>query len=148
MSERTFDRETLLDLTVNIVPLGIILFFVLVFLFVTPWEFDPFVTAISMGLLVVPFVVLALVTFVSGRAVARDEENGSAAGELAASDATLDSGVEDELTSDEHPETGSEGNGSDEEEADDESSDGREDAETEVEGEENSDADADENATN
>jgi hypothetical protein len=109
MSERTFDRETLLDLTVNIIPLGIILFFVLVFLFVNPWGFDPFVAAISIGLLVVPFVLLALLTYVSGRAVARDEKSASAAGELAASDATLDSGVEDELTSEEHPETGSEG---------------------------------------
>lgn len=132
MSERTFDRETLLDLTVNIVPLGIILFFVLVFLFVTPWEFDPFVTAISMGLLVVPFVVLALVTFVSGRAVARDEESGAAAGELSASDATLESGVEDELTSDDHPETSGE----------------EPNAESDVEDEGNSDADADENAGN
>ena len=107
MSERTFDRETLLDLTVNIVPLGILAFFVLVFLIVNPWGFDPFVALISMGLLVVPFAVLALVTFVSGRAVAQDEESGTSAGELSAGNATLDSGVEDELTSDEHPESGS-----------------------------------------
>lgn len=107
MSERTFDRETLLDLTVNIVPLGILAFFVLVFLVVNPWGFDPFVALISMGLLVVPFAVLALVTFVSGRAVAQDEESGTTAGELSAGNATLDSGVEDELTSDEHPESGS-----------------------------------------
>jgi hypothetical protein len=121
MSERTFDRETLLDLTVNIIPLGIIAFFVLVFLFVRPWELDPFVTAISMGLLVVPFVVLALVTFVSGRAVARDEGSASATAELSASDATLDDGVEDELTSDEHPETDSTDESNGEETADAES---------------------------
>jgi hypothetical protein len=105
MAESTFDRETLLDLTVNIVPLGILTFFILVFLFVSPWELDPFVTAISMGLLIVPFTVLALVTFVSGRAVARDEESGSTAGELSASNATLDSGVEGELTSDDTSES-------------------------------------------
>lgn len=105
MSERTFDRETLLDLTVNIVPLGILTFFILVFLFASPWELDPFVTAISIGLLVVPFAVLVLVTFVSGRAVARDEQSATAAGELSASDATLDSGVEEELVSDDHPES-------------------------------------------
>ena len=118
MSERTFDRETLLDLTVNIVPLGILAFFVLVFLIVNPWGFDPFVALISMGLLVVPFAVLALVTFVSGRAVAQDEESGTSAGELSAGNATLDSGVEDELTSDDHPESGSADGGSDSEATD------------------------------
>lgn len=139
MSERTFDRETLLDITVNIIPLGIIAFFLLVFLLVTPWEFDPFVTAISMGLLVVPFVALALVTFVSGRAVARDEGSASAAGELSASNATLDSGVGEELTSDDHPESGAEDDGGN---ADDDGS-----GETNADADDG-DADADGNAAN
>lgn len=144
MSERTFDRETLLDLTVNIVPLGIIVFFILVFLLVSPWELDPFVTAISMGLLVVPFAVLALVTFVSGRAVARDEKSAAAAAELSASDATLDSGVDEELVSDDHPESdedeGSEieSNEDDTESADDESD--TENDETDGDGDDETDA--------
>lgn len=74
MSERVFDRETLLDLTVNVIPLGIILFFVVVFLLITPWRPDPFTQLISMGLLVVPFVALAFLTYISGRAIAQDEE--------------------------------------------------------------------------
>jgi hypothetical protein len=143
MSERTFDRETLLDLTVNIIPLGIIAFFLLVFLLVTPWEFDPFVTAISMGLLVVPFVALALVTFVSGRAVAKDEGSASAAGELSASNATLDSGVEEELTSDDHPESDAEDDNDDAEADDDGGDETNADAETD-----DGDADADGNTAN
>ncbi|EMA39379.1 cox cluster protein [Halococcus morrhuae DSM 1307] len=119
MSERTFDRETLLDLTVNIVPLGILTFFILVFLFASPWELDPFVTAISIGLLVVPFAVLVLVTFVSGRAVAQDEQSAATAGELSASDATLDSGVEEEPVSDDHPESDAENDESNDTERDD-----------------------------
>ncbi|EMA49302.1 DUF6684 family protein [Halococcus salifodinae] len=74
MSERTFDRETLLDLTVNVIPLGIILFFVVLFLVVRPWEQNLFLTAVSMALLVVPFVALALLTYFSGRAIAGAEQ--------------------------------------------------------------------------
>ena len=74
MSERTFDRETLLDLTVNVIPLGIILFFVALFLVIRPWEQNLFVTAVSMGLLVVPFVGLAVLTYFSGRAIAGAEQ--------------------------------------------------------------------------
>ena len=74
MSERVFDRETLLDLTVNVIPLGIILFFVPVFLIITPWRPDFFTQLISMALLVVPFVALAMLTYFSGRAIAQAEE--------------------------------------------------------------------------
>ena len=81
-SERTFDRETLLDLTVNVIPLGIILFFVVVFLLIRPWEWNPFVTAISMGLLVVPFVALALLTYLSGRAISEAEKSETSAAAL------------------------------------------------------------------
>lgn len=90
MSERTFDRETLLDLTVNVIPLGIILFFVVLFLVVRPWEQNLFLTAVSMALLVVPFVALAVLTYFSGRAIAGAEQ---ADAEAAATDpSTADSG--------------------------------------------------------
>ncbi|EMA44204.1 DUF6684 family protein [Halococcus saccharolyticus] len=90
MSERTFDRETLLDLTVNVIPLGIILFFVVLFLVVRPWEQNLFLTAVSMALLVVPFVALALLTYFSGRAIAGAEQADT---EVAATDSsTAESG--------------------------------------------------------
>lgn len=99
MSERTFDRETVLDLTVNIIPLGIILFFVVVFLLIRPWEQNLFVQAISMGLLAVPFVALAFLTFVSGRAISRAEKSETEATTLDSSfdesEGTL-SGTEDD----------------------------------------------------
>ncbi|ERH01551.1 MAG: hypothetical protein J07HN6_01105 [Halonotius sp. J07HN6] len=40
MERELFDRDTLLDLVVNFIPLGIILFFVGVYLFRQPWGFD------------------------------------------------------------------------------------------------------------
>ncbi|WP_049899003.1 DUF6684 family protein [Halococcus agarilyticus] len=74
MAERTFDRETLLDLTVNVIPLGIILFFVVLFLVIRPWEQNLVLTVVSMALLVVPFVALALLTYLSGRVIASAEQ--------------------------------------------------------------------------
>lgn len=71
-----FTRDTLLDLTVNVVPLGIILFFIVLFLVVTPWGWDPFPVLVSHGLLVIPFVSLALLTYVAGRVIQRDEARG------------------------------------------------------------------------
>lgn len=92
MSERTFDRETLLDLTVNVIPLGIILFFAVLYLIVRPWGQNLFLTAVSMGLLVVPFLMLTLVTYFSGQAIAGAEQ---ADAETAATDPdTAESGSE------------------------------------------------------
>lgn len=74
MDTSVFDRETLLDLSVNIIPLGIMAFFVILFAVAPAFEYDPVIVAVQMGLILVPFLALALVTYVSGRAVARDEQ--------------------------------------------------------------------------
>lgn len=70
----TFDRETLLDLVVNAIPLGMMLFFVVVFLLINPFGSSPVNTAIQISLLVVPFVALAFLTYVSGKAVSEAED--------------------------------------------------------------------------
>jgi len=57
---RTFDRDTLLDLTVNLIPLGIMLFFVVVFLFVNPFGEDRTATLIQMTILVLTFAHVRL----------------------------------------------------------------------------------------
>lgn len=74
MESSVFDRETVLDLAVNIIPLGIIVFFVGVFALAPAFEFDPVVTTIQMSLLIIPFIGLALLTYYSGKAIARDEQ--------------------------------------------------------------------------
>lgn len=68
-----FDRETLLDLVVNAIPLVIILFFMIFFAVVQQWPFDPFLFVLNQGLLLVPFVLLALLTYVAGQAISRDQ---------------------------------------------------------------------------
>jgi hypothetical protein len=74
MDSSVFDRETLLDLSVNIIPLGIMAFFVILFAVAPAFEFDPVTVAIQMALMIIPFTALALLTYYSGRAIARDEQ--------------------------------------------------------------------------
>jgi hypothetical protein len=74
MAAKIFDKETMLDLTVNIIPLVIMAFFLVVFAVVNPFGFDFLASTISYGLLVVPFVALAVLTYLSGKAIAGDEK--------------------------------------------------------------------------
>jgi hypothetical protein len=65
MPHPVFNRETLLDISVNLIPLGIILFFTVFLLFFSPWPQNLFVEVIALGLHVVPFVGLAILTWIS-----------------------------------------------------------------------------------
>jgi hypothetical protein len=54
MSPTAWDRETWLDVTVNLVPIGILVVFVGLFLVVAPWGIDAtLVTVLQFGLVVV-----------------------------------------------------------------------------------------------
>jgi len=65
-----FNRETLLDTLVNVVPLGILAFFFLVFLLVNPWTGGPRLQGVLQILLVlVPFVLLALLTYETAKRI-------------------------------------------------------------------------------
>lgn len=77
MTTKTFDRETLLDLTVNFVPLFIILFFVGAFLVFAPWGRGGLATVLQYLLLLVPFAALAYLTYISGKAIAGSEKTGT-----------------------------------------------------------------------
>lgn len=99
MAAKTFDKETILDLTVNLIPLGIILFFVLLFGLTDSFGFDLLPSVIGYGLLVVPFVGLAVLTYLSGKAIAGGEKEGVVYGQGQAGvpDATpLEHGHEDD----------------------------------------------------
>lgn len=74
MSERTFDRDTLLDLTVNVIPLGIILFFVVVYAVISPFPADSLVFVVQMAIMVLTGIGLALLTYVSGKAISTSEK--------------------------------------------------------------------------
>lgn len=75
MANKIFDRDTLLDLTVNVVPLFIIAFFVVGFAVYPAFGTEFLPTAVQFGLLVVPFVFLAILTYLSGKAIAGAEKS-------------------------------------------------------------------------
>jgi hypothetical protein len=76
MSNRIFDRETQLDLLVNVIPLFIMGFFIVAFLVFAPFGIDPLASAIQLGLIAVPFVLLAVLTYFAAVAVAGSENDG------------------------------------------------------------------------
>jgi hypothetical protein len=73
-----FDRRILLDVLVNVVPIGILGFFVLLFFAYDSYPSDPVVTVIQMSLIVVPGIIVAVVTYYAVKAVTRDERTAGA----------------------------------------------------------------------
>ena len=65
MADSVFDRETLLDISVNIIPMFIILFFIGMILFFSPFEPNLFLDVIAFMLHAIPIVGLALLTYVA-----------------------------------------------------------------------------------
>jgi len=74
MERKIFDKETLLDLMVNFIPLGIILFFIAAFTLYAPWGFDVRGFVPMIVIMVVMLIALAVLTYISGKAIAGDEK--------------------------------------------------------------------------
>jgi hypothetical protein len=74
MSERTFDRETLLDLTVNAIPLAILLFFIVLYAAVAPFPTDSLVLVVQLAIIGLTGVALALLTYYAGKAISSAEK--------------------------------------------------------------------------
>jgi hypothetical protein len=74
MSERLFDRETLLDLTVNVIPLGILVFFVAAYAVIGSFPDDPVVVLVQMSIILLTAGGLAVLTYYSGKAISGAEE--------------------------------------------------------------------------
>lgn len=72
--ESYIDRDTILDITVNVIPIAILAFFVVYFLAFSPWGYDPEIVVIQHFLTLFPLLMLAILTYVSARIVSRDEE--------------------------------------------------------------------------
>lgn len=73
MSFLNLTRETWLDLTVNLVPLAILAFLDAMFWLVNPWGWDPLMIVVSHFLTLFPLALLAILTYVSGAVIQRDE---------------------------------------------------------------------------
>jgi len=83
MSRNVFDRETLLDLTVNVIPLGILVFFLGAFTFVNPFGWHSTYSLLQIGIVIIMAVSLSFLTYYSGKLIATDEleREGSERGE-------------------------------------------------------------------
>ncbi|MCL9815400.1 DUF6684 family protein [Natronocalculus amylovorans] len=74
MATKIFDKDTILDLTVNFVPLGILAVFIGIFVFADPWGFD-LRASLPMYLIMFSMVIsLGILTYISGKAIAGDEK--------------------------------------------------------------------------
>ena len=71
-------RRMLFDVSVNVVPIGILVSFVGLFLAYGSYPADPLVTVIQVSLVLVPAFVVVVVTYYTLRAVSRDERAGGA----------------------------------------------------------------------
>lgn len=69
MVESVFNKETLLDLSVNVIPLGIMAFFLILFVGFGAWGGSMLIEVVSWGLVVVPFVGLAVLTYLAARKI-------------------------------------------------------------------------------
>jgi len=74
MAEKIFDRKTLLDLTVNVVPLGILAFFFVAFAVVDPWGFSPLISTLQFAIIGVTALLLVILTYYAGKAVSTAEK--------------------------------------------------------------------------
>jgi hypothetical protein len=81
MAEKVFDRETLLDLTVNVIPLGILGFFIAAFAVVAPWGVDPLISGLQFTIVGGTAVLLTVLTYYAGKAVSTAEKEAEAAEE-------------------------------------------------------------------
>jgi hypothetical protein len=75
MSLLGFEKETLLDLTVNMIPLGILLFFIAAFAVVPAFGVDPVFSTMQFALVGSMFVLLAILTYYTGKAIEGAEEH-------------------------------------------------------------------------
>ncbi len=78
MEKELFDRDTLLDLTVNFIPLGILLLFIVIYLVFNPFGFGGLVSVIQFSIIGIMFIALSVLTYYSGAAVSRAENQAEA----------------------------------------------------------------------
>ena len=66
------DRDVLVDVSINVVPLVILAYFVVVTLVGSPWQETTLAVVMTHVLTLVPIVTLAVATYYVARAIERD----------------------------------------------------------------------------
>lgn len=65
-------RETMVDISINAVPIIILAYFAVLFEVVSPWTFDALPVVLTHTLTLFPLVVLLFATYYVARAIERD----------------------------------------------------------------------------
>lgn len=82
MAEKVFDRETLLDLTVNVIPLAILAIFFALFVVVAPFGLSNVLSTIQLAIIGTMFLGLFVLTYYSGKAISKAEKAADSEAEL------------------------------------------------------------------
>jgi len=69
MAQSVFSKETVLNLMVNIIPLGIIVCFAVPFIAFNAWGNGGLIGMLNIALLVIPFLGLAALTYIAARKI-------------------------------------------------------------------------------
>lgn len=72
----SLDEETLLDLTVNVVPLGILLIFFVAFAVASPFGWNAVTSGLQLSIVGSMVVLLTVLSYYAGRAIANAERDG------------------------------------------------------------------------
>lgn len=75
MANTVFDKETLLDLLVNGIPLFIMLFFIGVFVAIPVFGFAGIEAGLQFGIVGLSFIALTVLSYIVGKAITLAEEN-------------------------------------------------------------------------
>ena len=94
MAERVFTKDTMLDLLVNIIPLGIMAFFIGLFVLWGPYSWDPLYSTLMLGVIGGSFLLLTILTYVSAVAIEGDANEREAAERAAAEATATDDGTD------------------------------------------------------
>ena len=73
MSRPAFDAEITLDLAVNMIPFGILAFFVALFAVFNPWGVEPVQSTVQFAVLLVTMATLGYVTYYAARLIESDD---------------------------------------------------------------------------
>lgn len=79
MADSSFDRDTWFNLGGGIIPIGIALFFMLLFIVFDPFGSNTVAKFFMLLLIAVPIVTLSIVLFVTGRIISEAEHTGESA---------------------------------------------------------------------
>lgn len=73
MSRSIFDIEMVIDLSVNLIPMAILVFFIAVFAAFNPWGFDLLHSSVQFAVMLSMVLGIGLITYIAARVIETDD---------------------------------------------------------------------------